>query len=346
MNNSADLISVIVPVYNVERYLKQCVDSILRQTYKNLELILVDDGSTDSSGQICDECRSLYMRCSVLHKINDGLGMARNTGIEVMRGKYVMFVDSDDWIKPDYIERLYEVIVQTGVDYCKGGYERFIDNGRIVGKLHLNNEFFPGTKAKTSLLPRMVGAEPTKHDCIEGSVCGALYNTAVITANKLTFPSEREYISEDMAFNLQYMQYANGACLIPYEGYMYRYNRNSLTTCYKKNRLESCVYFYYEMRKKLIDYGYDELTILRLKRMFFVNVRTCIVQEKKHISGKRFFDSLDSIRNICDNDTVREVIYNYPVERLGTKQLLFLKLIVRKKAITLKMLVEMGVLSS
>lgn len=98
-------ISVIVPVYNVEKYLERCVESIFKQTYKNIEIILVDDGSTDNSGKICDKFLKKDERVKVIHKENGGLSDARNAGLEILSGKYIMFVDSDDWISPAMVEK-------------------------------------------------------------------------------------------------------------------------------------------------------------------------------------------------------------------------------------------------
>ena len=113
MNHKEPLISVVVPVYNVEKYLKRCLNSILVQTYSNLEILLIDDGSTDQSGQICDEFAKLDSRIRVLHKNNGGLSDARNVGIEAAKGEYVTFVDSDDYVDEDLIEYLYKMIEQT-----------------------------------------------------------------------------------------------------------------------------------------------------------------------------------------------------------------------------------------
>lgn len=102
-----DLISVIVPVYNVEKYLHKCINSILNQTYKNLEIILIDDGSTDNSGKICDEYALKDNRIKVIHKENGGLSSARNAGLDICSGDYIGFVDSDDYIAEDMYEYLY-----------------------------------------------------------------------------------------------------------------------------------------------------------------------------------------------------------------------------------------------
>lgn len=109
------MISIIVPVYNVEKYLKKCIESVLNQTYKNFELVLVDDGSTDNSGVICDGYGDKE-NIVVVHKANGGLADARNKGIEVSRGEYITFLDSDDYIKSDYLETLYNILYKTGAD--------------------------------------------------------------------------------------------------------------------------------------------------------------------------------------------------------------------------------------
>lgn len=96
-------ISIIVPVYNVEKYLRKCIDSILNQTFKDFELILIDDGSTDESGKICDEYNLKDNRIKVIHKENGGLSSARNAGLDIAQGEYIGFVDSDDWIESDQI---------------------------------------------------------------------------------------------------------------------------------------------------------------------------------------------------------------------------------------------------
>lgn len=118
MDNS--LISVIVPIYKVEPYLHKCVDSILGQTYSNIEIILVDDGSPDNCGKICDEYAAKDRRVKVIHKVNGGLSDARNSGIDIAKGNYISFVDSDDWIHPQYLEVLYNDLKmsQSDISMC------------------------------------------------------------------------------------------------------------------------------------------------------------------------------------------------------------------------------------
>ena len=125
-------ISVVVPIYKVEPYLRKCVDSILNQTYQNLEVILVDDGSPDNCGAICDEYARKDPRVKVIHKENGGLSDARNAGMEIMTGQLVAFVDSDDWIEPQMYQRLYELMMRFDADMAFGGVaDDVVENGVV-----------------------------------------------------------------------------------------------------------------------------------------------------------------------------------------------------------------------
>lgn len=123
-----ELISVIVPIYNVQNYLKRCVDSITNQTYSNLEIILVDDGSTDTSGEICDQYAKQDERIIVIHQENGGLSQARNSGMKIMTGNYVVFIDSDDFVSEDYVEYLSLLINQYDADISVCCHKKFYEN--------------------------------------------------------------------------------------------------------------------------------------------------------------------------------------------------------------------------
>ena len=122
--NYKELVSVIIPVYNVERYLRKCVSSVISQTYTNLEIILIDDGSTDSSGKICDELQKTDKRINVIHQENKGLSYARNAGMNNCNGDYLLFVDSDDYIKDTMVELMIKAITELKVDVVECEYNR------------------------------------------------------------------------------------------------------------------------------------------------------------------------------------------------------------------------------
>lgn len=132
VQSSTDLISIVVPVYNVEEYLNQCIDSILVQTYQKLEIILVDDGSTDGSGMVCDKYAAKDSRIKVIHQKNRGLSGARTAGQEIAHGTYITFIDSDDWVCPDMIETLYNAIREYGGDISCTGFFAAYEDGTCV----------------------------------------------------------------------------------------------------------------------------------------------------------------------------------------------------------------------
>lgn len=142
------LISVIVPVYNVEKYLNRCLDSIIGQTYRNLEIILVDDGSTDLSGKICDEYASIDSRITVIHQSNQGVSEARNHGLDIASGEFIAFVDSDDYILSDMYEKMLECLLYHKVDIsvCQWQYE-MSDGKQVVDKQKINSSIFGKKKS-------------------------------------------------------------------------------------------------------------------------------------------------------------------------------------------------------
>ena len=132
-----DLISIIIPVYNVEEYIKECLDSLLNQTYKNIEIIIVDDGSKDGSGNICDEYAKKDNRIKVIHKENGGVSKARNVGLDIATGKYITFLDSDDYLFKEGIEALYNLCIENQADISIAGVQD-VENGKETRK---NPEF-------------------------------------------------------------------------------------------------------------------------------------------------------------------------------------------------------------
>ena len=140
-----DKISVIIPIYNAEKSLCRCIDSVIAQTYTNLEIIMVDDGSPDRCGEICDEYAKRDNRIKVIHKENGGLSDARNSGIEAATGEYIGFVDSDDYIRKDMYEKLYDAILTEKADISICGYKRINESGDILRTNHLSNSVYMGT---------------------------------------------------------------------------------------------------------------------------------------------------------------------------------------------------------
>lgn len=212
------LVSIIVPVYNAEKHLRRCVESILQQTYTNFELLLIDDGSTDSSGQICDEYAVSDSRVRVFHKPNGGVSSARNYGLLRNRGGYLTFVDSDDWIDKCHIQNFMDNA--DGYDWVMQGLKNVDDLGQIVKDVRLENTVCAVEKDKVD---RTLVDVPAF-----GWVSNKLFKASIVNQNALRFITTSS-INEDRVFNLEYSVYVNSFLMLPTATYNYVANPNSLT---------------------------------------------------------------------------------------------------------------------
>jgi glycosyltransferase involved in cell wall biosynthesis len=321
------LISIIIPIYNVEKYIRECIDSVINQTYSNIEIILVDDKSPDSSPAICDEYLKRDNRIHVIHKDeNEGLGFARNTGLNVAQGDYVGFVDSDDYLKEDAIELLYKSIIEYKVDHAKGGFLRVNDNHEFIRFISYQTECFRGNRVLCDFLPRLLGSSPGYHDSIEMSVCASLYSRSIIEKNHIRFESERVMISEDLCFNMEYCKYSCGVCVLNNLIYNYRVNTSSLTSIYLPNRFSKNCNFFQEIESRLKGFGYKQDAYNRLCTNFFISVRSCISMEIRHTSEhpqKR----IENVYQIVNDNLTQQLIAHYPLKSLNVRQFFFICLV-------------------
>jgi len=156
------LVTVVLPVYNVEKYLDRCLESVVNQTYRDLEIILVDDGSPDNSPALCEAWAAKDSRIKVIHKKNAGLGMARNTGIENANGEYICFFDSDDYIALDTVESCYIAAQKEDADIVCFGLHNVDDCGTVITNLAPNTEkcIYENDEIMTVFLPEMIAADP------------------------------------------------------------------------------------------------------------------------------------------------------------------------------------------
>lgn len=213
------LISVIVPVYKVEEYLPKCVESILNQTYSRLEVILVDDGSPDGCGRLCDAYAARDSRVRVIHKPNGGLSDARNAGIEIATGAYLAFVDSDDWLEPDAYEAMLSAAVRHNAALvCAGRYdENELTGVRAVGLCPEREEMVPGVQ----LVRRIF-----HWNHLDSAAWDKLYARALF--HEIRYPVGR--IVEDVPTTYRLVLLAGGGLLLPKPIYHYRRRADSITT--------------------------------------------------------------------------------------------------------------------
>lgn len=318
-------ISVIIPIYNVEKYLDRCIKSILNQSYTNFEIVLVDDGSTDNSPLICDNYIKMYDNIFGVHKKNAGLGMARNSGLDIANGEYIVFIDADDWCDACLLENLIKYKHKHKVETVISGLKRVDDKGNVKNiENKYNEECFYGEDVVYSFLPRIIGRSPQKRDSLAVSSCAVLYSKKIIDKYNIRFESERKYLAEDLLFNIDYYRYAQSVSIAPVYDYNYFINSGTLTTKYRPQRTEKYVELYYLEKKKLMEIGIYEQCKLRLSCQYFLRIRNCIKQEQIHISGFSRNEAIENIHNICSQPLYRELIKSYPIWKLGMKRMMFL----------------------
>ncbi|HEM3690249.1 TPA: glycosyltransferase family 2 protein [Streptococcus suis] len=210
-----DLISVVVPVYNVEEYLSDCVNSILKQSYKNFELILVDDGSLDQSGQMCDDFALMDDRINVIHKENGGLSDARNAGIDVAKGQYITFVDSDDVLSYNYLEVLHTFSKRYSAELVQGKLTR---NVETLGKDSDRHHYFSNS------FDAMINYLSFKD--LQGYACNKLYAMRLFKELGLRYPVGK--IQEDAWVTYKALFEAKGVVAVDAMTYYYRVNPESI----------------------------------------------------------------------------------------------------------------------
>lgn len=318
-------VSVIVPVYGAEHYLGKCVDSLTVQTLSDIEIILVDDGSPDRSGEIADTYAEKDSRIRVLHKENGGLGSARNAGMKMATGKYLAFLDSDDWVKPVMYEKLYREASCCDADIVISGHCDVADDKVLLVKTHpmagkrLSN---PDEIAAMRQNLFGVGLDDGTVEAFPMSACMSLYRTEMIRSQSVLFPST---ISEDTIFNLRAYKYAKTISVTGDVNYCYRKEQQaSITNSFSGSKLEKYRSFLVLLRQMADHEGNPECR-LRAARTAIDSCRMYIgLVDNTKMPMK---EKIRHVRAIARDDEIRKCWQGYPVDLLPTAQRVFHKLV-------------------
>lgn len=318
------LVSVIVPMYNVEAYLGACVDSVLSQTLAEIELVLVDDGSPDRCGEMAEEYALQDSRVRVVHRENGGLGPARNSGLAVARGEYVGFVDSDDWVEPDMFEGLYRAASKTGAQVVFTGLKT-VSYGEVqeVREHPLAGQVLRGQNEIMRLRGAFYGAAPAriKDDPIPVSACSAIYQRTFLEKCGLRFINIR---SEDRIFNTQFCRKAEVVTAIAGAPYCYRKDDQlSISNSFDRRTIDS-YYQFLRILEMMVD---DELPEYwdechrRQQRCALDYYRALIgLIEKSNLGDKA---KQGYVREVLRHPTLRRACKGYPFWKLPTGQAAF-----------------------
>ena len=230
--------SIIVPIYKVEDYLTKCIESILAQTYKNFELILVDDGSPDNCPKICDEYAQKDNRVKVVHKENGGLVSARKAGLEIALGDYICFVDGDDFISSDMLENYENVLSNNNADMICTGYSKYYSEDKIVSvPQNITDGFYDKNDLKSQLYPKMLSDKPFYSFFVQPTIWSKCIKKCIAVSIYKNINNNIS-LGEDVAATYPALIAAESVIAIDYRGYMYRQNPDSMTHTYDKNLYE------------------------------------------------------------------------------------------------------------
>lgn len=326
-------VSVILSIYNVEKYIEKCVSSVLSQTFQDFEVIMVDDGSTDNCPKISDSYKEIDNRITVIHKENQGLGYARNTGLEAANGEYVCFFDSDDFFDKEMLSKMYSLAQRNSLDAIVCGFRRVDINGYPIKEQPEVETYTEIIGHKNNILHVLSIIEPLNkgRNNYSMSVCKAMFNRLFLIENNLRFKSERDFISEDMIFDIDFFLRANKVGIIPETYYNYRFNPESLTHKKKPDLYKRFKKQFEEVLNRLMAGGIYESELLNAAYRYLICstnsvVYSAIANDYPRPEVNDIFIEISSDKQFWQN-----VLKKYPIEKMESPHRQLLKSILKKR---------------
>lgn len=292
-------VSVIIPFLNAEKYIEKCVNSVITQTYENLEILLIDNGSRDNSIEAVKRIKDNRIRLLILEE--PGVSKARNYGINEATGEYIFFIDSDDFIERNCIEKLVLTIKKQQCDVVMFNYKRVLEKDNVVIEtLPWKNMLFDKKDIYEKMIPKLISTE------IWGSVWRMFFCSNVIQKNKIRFKEDIK-IAEDLLFNIELLTKINNIFLLEEVLYNYVVSTNSTLNRYKKDNLEQNRIFHYELvnllkRENIFDENLDEY-----KKNKIVMYTTSV---SNAVRNKRYKEKKEEVRKIINMYNNDELQYN------------------------------------
>lgn len=303
-----DLVSIIVPIYNVEAYLRQCLDSLITQTYQNLDIILVDDGSTDQSGNICDEYGKRDTRVRIIHKENEGLVRARKTGLHSAIGRYCVYVDGDDWIEPDAVEILIDYREKYQADVVIGNYSRYDGHQKYPQEGYVKEGIYTDENLIDEIYSKMLYDFRHYDFGVSPNVWGNLYRTEALKDIQEAVPDSVTY-GEDVAVLYFVLFESKRVGIIDIPVYNYVINRGSMSKAYQQNQSESTAVLLHYLYQKAEEIPYSDFKrqlnnyAIRITNANFENeARSGIKNYRISFKRLRQFEEIAGINQIIQDN--------------------------------------------
>lgn len=299
-------VSFIVPVYNVEKYLDKCVESLVSQTLKQIEIILINDGSIDSSGEICDKWKLKDSRVKVIHQNNTGVSGARNRGMEIATGEYIAFVDSDDWIATNFCEKMYTNAKQNDAQIVHANYFR-VENEKYI---EIKNKFSANNfMEKADIKEILMRAHKNR---IIWFVYLNLYKTNFLKKNNIKF-NEKIFLGEDGPFNLEAFSRADRMFFLEDSLYYYRRNPDSLTQVNYKRDLLKKLEEQYTYKKQIYSENnlINKISVKDLRINYIEHILVMLISNV--YNGPKDIDRIAELKTIRQSDMIAESLKGYQI---------------------------------
>jgi glycosyltransferase involved in cell wall biosynthesis len=262
--SKSTLLSIVVPIYNIESFVAECAESLINQTYHNLEIILVNDGSTDNSGQICDHYAKKDDRIKVIHKPNGGLISARKTGLKMSSGEYVGYVDGDDWVEPEMYENLIGQAILHQADVVVAGHKENLAGRIEILHNQIEKGVYKGGDLEEKVFSRMLYSGKFSQFGIFSYVWGKLYKRSVLYPNQMSV-DESIFIGEDAACLYPTLLDSQTIVVLDSAHYHYRQRVDSLIKTPKKTEVNKISTFYNYLKKQFVSRGFESIMLSQLQ---------------------------------------------------------------------------------
>lgn len=318
-------VTIIIPCYKVEKYIDRCLSTLVNQTMRDIEIILIDDASPDNTPQKCDEWAKKDKRIQVIHKEkNEGLGYARNTGMSYATGEYIAFLDSDDYVDIKMYGSLYDTAKKHGdlqAVFC--GVNQVNDNGEIY---RVYQDYTTFTEITSQAECRKIGinivAVQQKTSQIKYflSVWHGIYNLKFLRENHLEFCSERDFISEDVIFDIDFMAVANHIAYVPECYNYYCDNGASLSKSFRKDRFEQNIVMWKELMRRLQYLEYDDSALDSAHKYLIGCARRAVYSYFYHVNDKS--ERWQLVRSIVNHRDIWNIALENKITRILPKTIL------------------------
>lgn len=331
-------ISIIVPVYNAATTIVKCIQSLINQQLEEIEIIIVNDGSTDNSLEICQNLKKIDRRIKVIDVINNGVSSARNIGIDSSTGKYIGFIDSDDWAEPNMYSEMLNEMEQTKSDIVMCNYFLETRTTKVIAKEDLQRKVFNKHEIRHEIISNMISAKSLDSGgkTLIGSVWRLLINKEFLKKNNIYFNSNI-HLMEDLLFAINMFVQAERLSYLDSPYYHYNQRENSAVNKYRENFLKENKLVYQHLLKLLSDkkLSSNEEIKTRLDNRYVYFILASIANETIGIKISNFYSRIQNIKTIIDDDNLKLILENIQKKEFKFRKRLVLNALYEEKSYVL-----------